>query len=119
MTNLDRARRKAAELLHGTTGSELPEWTVKFAGLGISDEPNAIGPVCTDQDHIESEDPTAFPCCPDPVIEVDPALAEYLVELLNADRAAAADEDEERFEPHPLTGSAPVRPAAPEGGESA
>lgn len=119
MTNLNDARRTAAALLRGTTGSELPEWTVKFLGIGESAEPNAIGPVCTDQDHIDSEDPTTFECCPEPVIEVDPALAEYLVELLNADRAAAAEDDEARFEPHPLTGSAPVHPSTPEGGETA
>lgn len=118
MTNLNDARRTAAELLRQNTGSELPEWRVTFLGMGL-DEPNAIGPVCTNEDHLDSEDPTAFECCPEPIIEVDPALAEYLVELLNADRAEAAEAADERFEPHPLTGSAPVRPSAPEGGEDA
>lgn len=91
MTNLDDARRKAGELLRQETGSELPEWRVTFTEYGVHDEANAIAPVCTDQDHIDSEDPTAFECCPEPIIEVGPELAEYLVELLNADRAAAAE----------------------------
>lgn len=85
MTALDRARRTAADFLRQAAGSDRPEWRATF--LGDSPEgPNAIGPVCTDEDHIESEDPSAFACCPEPIIAVDPALANYLVELLNADR---------------------------------
>ncbi|MEV6836810.1 hypothetical protein AB0N17_20260 [Streptomyces sp. NPDC051133] len=84
MSALDDARRAAAELLRQTTGSELPEWRPTF--LGTANEPNAIGPVCTDPDHVESEDPSAFGCCPEPIIAVDPPLVDYLVALLNGDR---------------------------------
>lgn len=87
MNRLDDARRIAAEFLRQTTGSDRPEWRATF--LSDSPEgPNAIGPVCTDEDHIESEDPSAFGCCPEPIVAVDPPLVEYLVELLNADREA-------------------------------
>lgn len=88
MNALDNARRKAAEFLQQTTGSDRPEWRTTFTEAGVHHEANAIGPVCTDEDHIASEDPTAFGCCPEPIIDVGPALAEYLVALLNADRGA-------------------------------
>lgn len=88
MTALDDARRTAGELLLRTTGSERPEWRATF--LGIAEEPNAIGPVCTDEDHVDSEDPSAFGCCPEPLVEVDPPLVDYLVALLNADREGGA-----------------------------
>jgi hypothetical protein len=83
---LDDARRRAAEFLRQTTGSDRPEWRETF--LGTAPEANAIGPVCTDEDHVESEDPSAFGCCPEPIIAVDPPLVDYLVALLNADREA-------------------------------
>ncbi|WP_405991057.1 hypothetical protein [Streptomyces sp. NBC_00986] len=86
MSALDDARRAAAEFLRGTTGSDRPEWRATFVGFAA--EPNAIGPVCTDEDHIESEDPSAFGCCPEPIIAVESSLVDYLVELLNADRGA-------------------------------
>ncbi|MFD9212052.1 hypothetical protein ACFVY9_02830 [Streptomyces sp. NPDC059544] len=79
-----RGRAAAAELLRQTTGSDLPEWRETFDG--IAGEPNAIAPICTDDEHVESEDPSAFGCCPDPIIPVDPPLVGYLVALLNADR---------------------------------
>lgn len=88
MSALDNARRAAAEALREYDLDGLPEWRVTFTEYGVHDEANAIAPVCTDPDHMASEDPTAFECCPEPVIDVGPALAEYLVELLNADRAA-------------------------------
>lgn len=88
MTNLDNARRAAAELLRQTTGSDQPEWRPTFAGY--AGEPNAIAPVCTDPEHVESEDPSAFGCCPEPIIAVDPPLVDYLVALLNADRKGGA-----------------------------
>ncbi|NGO68008.1 hypothetical protein [Streptomyces boncukensis] len=91
MSALDDARHAAAAFLATTSGSELPEWRPTFLGIS-SDGPNAIGPVCIDEDHIASEDPTAFDCCPDPIVEVDPSLVDYLVELLNADRRAAGGE---------------------------
>jgi hypothetical protein len=83
-----RGRAAAAEFLQQSTGSDLPEWRTTYTEYGVHDEPNAIAPVCTDPDHIASEDPTAFECCPEPVIDVGPALAEYVVALLNADREA-------------------------------
>ncbi|MGA5489606.1 hypothetical protein ACPCK1_17840 [Streptomyces pseudogriseolus] len=83
-----RGRAAAAEFLRQSTGSDLPEWRGTYTEYGVHHEPNAIAPVCTDPDHIESEDPTAFECCPEPIIDVGPALAEYLVALLNADREA-------------------------------
>lgn len=88
MTALDDARRTAAEYLRKTTGSDRPEWRTTYTEYGVHDEPNAIAPVCTDEDHVASEDPTAFGCCPEPIIDVGPELAEYLVALLNADREA-------------------------------
>ncbi|MFD3714307.1 hypothetical protein [Streptomyces sp. NPDC058677] len=89
MSALDNARRSAAEFLRKTTGDDRPEWRPTF--LGDSPEgANAIGPVCTDEDHVESEDPSAFECCPEPIIAVEPALVDYLVELLNADREAGS-----------------------------
>lgn len=84
MSALDNARRAASELLRQTTGVDLPEWRPTFDGY--ADEPNAIAPVCTDQGHIDSEDPSFFDCCPEPIIPVDPPLVDYLVALLNADR---------------------------------
>ncbi|CAL9594323.1 hypothetical protein SUDANB1_05290 [Streptomyces sp. enrichment culture] len=81
---LATARSAAAELLRQTTGSDLPEWRATFDGTAA--EPNAIAPICTDPDHVESEDPSAFGCCPEPIIPVDPPLVDYLVALLNADR---------------------------------
>jgi hypothetical protein len=91
-TDLTNARRTAAEFLRETTGSDRPQWRATFIGesfLGDSAEgPNAIGPVCTDPGHVESEDPSAFDCCPEPIIEIDPPLVEYFLALLNADREA-------------------------------
>ncbi|WP_330349233.1 hypothetical protein [Streptomyces sp. NBC_00582] len=84
MSTLDTARRAAAELLRESTGSDLPEWRATF--VGEAHAANAIAPICTDEEHIESEDPSALDCCPEPVIPVDPPLVEYLVALLNADR---------------------------------
>lgn len=86
MSAVDDARRTAAEFLRQTTGDDRPEWRSTF--LGTAHEPNAIGPVCTDEGHVESEDPSAFECCPEPIIAVDPPLVDYLVALLNADREA-------------------------------
>ncbi|MGD1219965.1 hypothetical protein AB9Q10_16230 [Streptomyces krungchingensis] len=89
MSALDDARRAAAELLRQTTGSDdMPEWRPTF--IGYPEEPNAIAPVCTDEDHIASEDPSAFDCCPEPIIKVAPPLVDYLVTLLNADRGGAS-----------------------------
>ncbi|MFI1467603.1 hypothetical protein [Streptomyces wuyuanensis] len=88
MSTLANARRRAAEFLQQSTGSDRPEWRVTYTEYGVHDEANAIAPVCTDPDHLASEDPTAFECCPEPIIDVGPALAEYLVALLNADREA-------------------------------
>lgn len=85
---LATARAAAAELLRQTTGSDLPEWRATFDGF--AGEPNAIAPICTDADHVESEDPSFFDCCPDPIIPVDPPLVDYLVALLNADRERGA-----------------------------
>ncbi|MGW2742331.1 hypothetical protein [Streptomyces sp. NPDC001450] len=87
MSALADARTAAAEYLRTTTGDDRPEWRVTFLEYAV--EPNAIAPVCTDDEHVASEEPGAFGCCPDPVIAVESAaVALYLVELLNADREA-------------------------------
>jgi hypothetical protein len=87
MTNLDHARRAAAELLRQTTGSDLPEWRAAFDGDRTTEMPNAIAPVCDDEDH-ERTDGSVYDCCPEPIVPVDPPLVEYLVAVLNADRSA-------------------------------
>lgn len=86
--NIDTARRAAAELLRQTTGESLPEWRPVFDvhETGAVAEPDGIAPVCPDRDH-ERADGMVYDCCPEPVIVVDPPLAEYLAALLNADRA--------------------------------
>lgn len=87
MTRLDNARRAASELLRQTTGSSLPEWRPAFDTEDASALPNVIAPVCADPDH-ERVDGSVYGCCPEPIIPVDPPLVDYLVALLNADRAA-------------------------------
>lgn len=84
---LDKARRAASELLRQTTGADLPQWRAVFDTDETIAEPNAIAPVCTDDDH-EPGDGSVYDCCPDPVVVVDPPLVAYLVALLNADRTA-------------------------------
>ncbi|MFI6347285.1 hypothetical protein [Streptomyces sp. NPDC050560] len=88
MSTLDSARRAASELLRQETSEDLPEWRAAYddeapeSGSGV---PNAITPVCSDEDH-EPSDGGVYACCPEPVIPVPPPLVDYLVALLNADR---------------------------------
>ncbi|MCB5168052.1 hypothetical protein LG634_24895 [Streptomyces bambusae] len=58
---------------------------------GIEDQPNAVGPVCADDDH-DPDDPSLYDCCPNLVIELgteSEALAGYLAALLTADLGGA------------------------------
>ncbi|MEV8349010.1 hypothetical protein ACFVTT_15865 [Streptomyces niveus] len=79
------ARQRARELLLADTGDERPMWRTAYTELNGAEYPNAIGPVCLDDEH-EPEDPTVYACCPDTVVEVEShVIGAYLVELLNAD----------------------------------
>lgn len=90
MSTLSNARTAARALLKKVTGEERPMWRQCFTEMGLV-HPDAIAQVCLDDGH-DSEDPTAYPCCPDPVIEVEqPELGAYLVELLNADAEDGLD----------------------------
>lgn len=93
MSTLDKIRAAASVALPAFTGAiapHLPEWRVCFSTDG-SDSPTGIAPVCEDEDH-DPDDGSVYDCCPDPVIEVESAeLADYLVALLNADRAKAGE----------------------------
>lgn len=83
MITIDDARRAAASLLRETTGRDLPEWR---PAVDESDGiPDAIAPVCADEDH-ERDDAGVYDCCPEPIIPMPSALVDYLVALLNADR---------------------------------
>lgn len=85
MSALDSARDAARALLKAETGDERPGWRQCFTGLDGAEHPDAIGPVCLDDDH-DPHDPTVYTCCPEPIIEVaSHVLGAYLVELLNAD----------------------------------
>lgn len=79
------ARAAVRELLLADTGEQRPMWRACFTNLDGTDHPNAIAPVCTDDEH-DPEDPTVYACCPDTVVKVEShVLGAYLVELLNAD----------------------------------
>lgn len=84
------AREAARTILRAaTTGNALPEWRPVFSTDG-TDGPTGIAPVCTDPEHYEDDAAEAYICCPEPVIECgSPMIADYLTELLNADRGAA------------------------------
>lgn len=85
MSTLDNARKAARELLLADTGERRPMWRSCFTELDGAEYPNAIAPVCLDEEH-DADDPTVYDCCPDTVIEVEShVLGAYLVELLNAD----------------------------------
>lgn len=87
MSNLDNARRAAAEFLRQTTGEDRPEWRPAFDESNAM--PDAIAPVCPDEYH-ERTDGGVYDCCSELVIRVDPPLVDYLVALLNADRNGGA-----------------------------
>lgn len=88
MSTLDNAREAARELLLAETGDERPAWRQLITGEKRVDDSDGIGPVCTDDEH-EPLDGNVYPCCPEPIIEVDsPVIGAYLVELLNADAVA-------------------------------
>ncbi|MFF1498664.1 hypothetical protein ACFVZR_02000 [Streptomyces sp. NPDC058316] len=81
------ARLQAHELLLAETETERPAWRQVHTVMGGA-HPDAIGPVCLDDEH-DADDPTAYACCPEPVIEVEShVIGAYLVELLNADAVA-------------------------------
>ncbi|WP_138908162.1 hypothetical protein [Streptomyces chryseus] len=90
MSTLDDARRAAREVLLADTGERRPMWRQCFTEHDGSEHPNAIAPVCSDDNH-DDNDPnvypcSVYPCCPDTVIEVEShVIGAYLVELLNAD----------------------------------
>lgn len=95
MTADIRNARAAAVAALGSAPDALPEW--RQAHTRISDEPDAIAPVCTAEGH-EPADPSIYSCCPDPVIEVEtPAIGAYLVALLNADRTPLLSQPQRRF----------------------
>ena len=82
---LIESREAAAAVLESDTGERRPMWRQCFTELDGAEHPNAIAPVCLDDEH-DPEDPTVYSCCPDTVIEVEShVLGAYLVELLNAD----------------------------------
>ncbi|WKD37627.1 hypothetical protein KO717_34575 [Streptomyces xanthophaeus] len=83
---MDRARADARiELARLTGGDAAPEWRVCYSTEGTHG-PTGIAPVCLDEDH-DPDDGNVYPCCPEPVIEVQSVpLAGYLAALLNADR---------------------------------
>ncbi|MFQ6851228.1 hypothetical protein AAIB46_10065 [Streptomyces sp. 35M1] len=82
------ARRAASEVLLADTGEQRPLWRACFTELDGGEYPNAIAPVCTNDEH-DGDDPTVYDCCPDTVVEVEShKLGAYLVELLNADAEA-------------------------------
>ncbi|KAA6221761.1 hypothetical protein CP973_07095 [Streptomyces albofaciens JCM 4342] len=88
MSDLNAVRRAARKALLAETGTEAPKW--RQVHTDVCEEPDAIGPVCTDEGH-DADDPSAYGCCPEPVIEVEsPAIGAYLVALLNADREGGA-----------------------------
>ncbi|MFF9690279.1 hypothetical protein [Streptomyces sp. NPDC014623] len=87
MSILDNARLAAREVLLADTGKQRPMWRQCFTELDGSLHPNAIAPVCLDEEH-DPEDPTVYVCCPDTVVEVEShVIGAYLVELLNTDAA--------------------------------
>ncbi|MFJ2249403.1 hypothetical protein ACIQGT_40245 [Streptomyces sp. NPDC093108] len=85
------ARQEVRELLLAETGEARPMWRQSFTELDGGEHPNAISPVCTDDDH-DPDDPTVYDCCSEPVVEVDShVFGAYLVELLNADAHVVAE----------------------------
>jgi hypothetical protein len=83
-----KTRDAARAFLLNATGIRRPGWRTAFTTDG-TDEPTGIAPVCPDEDH-DPFDGSVYSCCVEPAIECGaPAIAAYLVELLNADRGAA------------------------------
>lgn len=96
---LVKAREAAAAVFEAETDGRRPMWRVIITD---SESPTGVAPVCTaegdDDLHlwanfghgIERVNDGVWDCCPWPQIETDsPAVAEYLVELLNADADAS------------------------------
>lgn len=89
MSALDTAREAARALLLTETGDSQVGWRQCFTEEDGAEHPNAIAPVCLDDGH-DPLDPTAYDCCPEPVITVEShIIGAYLVELLNADAAVS------------------------------
>ncbi|MFJ7067540.1 hypothetical protein [Streptomyces sp. NPDC101115] len=89
MSAMDKTRAAAREFLDLVAGTPAPEWRTCFSTDG-TDEPTGFAPVCDVEGH-DPDDGNVYSCCPNPVVECDSGpLAAYLVELLNADRAAAS-----------------------------
>lgn len=91
---LANARAAAAELLQQDTGEPRPRWRVVITD---SESLTGIAPACNpgpDSDEHptldggQHDEQGVYDCCPWPLIEAgSPAMAAYLVELLNADAA--------------------------------
>lgn len=93
-----QAREAAAVMLAADTGERRPMWRVIITD---SESPTGVAPVCVaegDADKhlwanfghgIERVNDGVWDCCPDPQFDTySTILAEYLVELLNADTGA-------------------------------
>lgn len=79
------ARTAAREVLLADTGEKRTMWRQCFTETDGGLHPNAVAPVCLDDEH-DADDPTVYVCCPDTVVEVEShVFGAYLVELLNAD----------------------------------
>jgi hypothetical protein len=86
MSALPAARTTARDLLKTLTGDAAPQWRTCFSTNG-TDEPTGIAPECPDEDHEDEDNADVYSCCPEPVIECHSyVMAQYLEQLLNADR---------------------------------